>query len=66
MVTDVCNVAIDNDEYLGAVLHRDAQITKYLSMDELDAALDPANYLGHALKIIDNVLDASRRAGEPT
>ena len=64
MVTDVCNVAIDKDEHLGAVLHRDAQIAKYLSADELDAALDPANYLGHALKIIDNVLDASRRAGD--
>jgi 3-carboxy-cis,cis-muconate cycloisomerase len=63
MVTDVCNVAIDNDEYLGAVLHRDAQIAKYLSADEIDAALDPTNYLGHALKIIDNVLDASRRVG---
>jgi 3-carboxy-cis,cis-muconate cycloisomerase len=62
IVTDLCNVAIDRDEHLGTTLHGDAGIAKYLTAADIDAALEPSHYLGHALKIIDQVLIASKGA----
>jgi 3-carboxy-cis,cis-muconate cycloisomerase len=66
IVTDLCNVASDNGDQLRDVLQRDAGINAHLSPDEIDAALDPANYIGHALAIIDRVLAASRNQSERT
>jgi len=62
MVTDLCNVALERDEHLRDALQRDPGINAHLSANEIDAALDTANYIGHALTIIDNVLAASRTA----
>ena len=42
---------------LGEVLSEDSEVTALLGPDELRAALDPANYLGHAGELVDRALD---------
>ncbi len=51
---------------LREVLLDDPAVREHLTPDELDAALDPAAYLGSAGAFVDRALDAHRRpAGEP-
>ncbi len=42
---------------LGQVLATDNEVTTLLSPAELEAALDPINYLGHAGELVDRALD---------
>ena len=42
----------------GDAMRADAQIRRHLDADELDRLLDPANHLGHAARLVDDVLSA--------
>ena len=42
----------------GDAMRADARIRRHLDADELDRLLDPANHLGHAARLVDDVLSA--------
>lgn len=48
--------AMDTGKTLREALINDADILKNLSIDEIDALIDPSNYIGSAGKMVDNVL----------
>jgi adenylosuccinate lyase len=46
--------------HLGDALLEDERVTKYLSRDELDAALDPFNYIGASAEIVEAAIKKCR------
>ncbi len=64
LVEAACRRALDNGEHLRAELLRDGRIREALSEEEIDAALDPAGYLGSAGTFVDRALELYR-AEEP-
>ena len=42
----------------GDAMRADARIRRHLDAEELDRLLDPANHLGHAARLVDDVLSA--------
>ncbi len=56
MVTAACNTALERDVHLREVLRSDPAIAGRLTAAEIEAALDPANYIGSAELSVDAVL----------
>jgi 3-carboxy-cis,cis-muconate cycloisomerase len=69
LVTNACQRAIREKSTLRETLLRDAEFSTQMTHEELDSALDPANYLGPTRKAIDKVLhraSAARLESNPT
>jgi 3-carboxy-cis,cis-muconate cycloisomerase len=60
LVEAACRRALENGERLRAELVRDRRIREALSEEEIDAALDPAGYLGSAGAFVDRALELYR------
>jgi 3-carboxy-cis,cis-muconate cycloisomerase len=58
VVYDACGKCADEGRSLREVLLADTRISGRLSTAEIDAMLDPANYLGCAREMVDRVLEA--------
>jgi 3-carboxy-cis,cis-muconate cycloisomerase len=56
VVSRACNTAIEREVHLREILRADPTIGKNLSEAKLDAALDPASYIGSAEASVDQVL----------
>jgi 3-carboxy-cis,cis-muconate cycloisomerase len=65
LVEAACRRALESGEHLRAELVRDPGIRAALSEEEIDAALDPAAYLGSAGAFVDRALELYR-AEEPS
>ena len=65
LVEAACRRALDNGEHLRAELVRDKRIREALAEEEIDAALDPAGYLGSAGVFVNRALELYR-AEEPS
>jgi 3-carboxy-cis,cis-muconate cycloisomerase len=65
LVEAACRRALENGEDLRAGLLRDRRIREALSEEEIDAALDPAGYLGSAGAFVVRALELYR-AEEPS
>jgi 3-carboxy-cis,cis-muconate cycloisomerase len=63
LVSDACEIAMQQGIHLRQALHRSAEVTKHLSGAEIDEAMRPESYIGTALQTVDNVLAASRARG---
>ncbi|MDY6949650.1 MAG: 3-carboxy-cis,cis-muconate cycloisomerase [Pseudomonadota bacterium] len=59
-VYDICREVVKTGRPLIELLAEDKEIAKYASRQELEAMMDPANYLGVAGEMVDRVL-ASRK-----
>lgn len=55
LVQDAARRAREKDAHLRETLSTDARIAKALTKKEIDAALDPDNYLGSAIEIVDRI-----------
>jgi 3-carboxy-cis,cis-muconate cycloisomerase len=62
VVYDACAKCADGGMTLRDVLIADERIARHLSEAEIDAMLDPANYLGVAPQMVDQVVDLVRAA----
>jgi len=56
LVTEACNVALERDEHLREALREDRGLREQLTPAAIEAALDPANYIGSAEESVDQVL----------
>ena len=65
LVEAACRRAVEDGQHLRAELVRDAGIREALSEEEIDAALDPAGYLGSAGTFVDRTLELYREE-DPT
>ena len=65
LVEAACRRALENGEHLRAELVRDERIREALSEEEIDAALDPAGYLGSAGTFVDRALELHRAERAP-
>jgi len=65
LVEAACRRALENGEHLRAELLRAAGIREALSEEEIDAALDPAGYLGSAGAFVDRALELYRAEESP-
>ena len=65
LVEAACRRALENGEHLRAELVRDGRIREALSEEEIDAALDPAGYLGSAGTFVDRALELHRAERAP-
>jgi 3-carboxy-cis,cis-muconate cycloisomerase len=54
VVAEICRQSVDTGKPLRDCLIEDSRVT--LSEEDIDAALDPANYLGAATELIDRAL----------
>ena len=61
VVYEACAKCADGGLTLRTVLLADDRIGSKLSEAEIDAMLDPANYLGCAREMVDQVLDLVRQ-----
>ena len=64
VVYDACAKCADGGMTLRGVLIADDRIAKHLSEAEIDAMLDPANYLGVAPQMVDQVIALVQAARE--
>ncbi len=55
LVRDLAMTARSKNVHLADVLKRDSTIGKYLTQKEIDAAMDPEQYLGASVAIVDEV-----------
>ena len=62
LVEHACAQAVREGKHLREVLAGDARVTRHLPGSQLDRALDPAQYIGEAERLVARVL-AARRAG---
>jgi 3-carboxy-cis,cis-muconate cycloisomerase len=53
--------AVETGRHLKAILAEEPAVTQHLSSADLDAVLEPFNYLGQATAFVDRVLGARRR-----
>ncbi|MNJ77193.1 3-carboxy-cis,cis-muconate cycloisomerase [compost metagenome] len=53
---DACRIAATTRGRLADVLKKDARVTQRLADDAIEHLCDPANYLGAAPKMVDQVL----------
>ena len=60
VVRDAAQRARTKDTHLQDVLASDPKVTKFLSKKELDAAMDPARYIGESPAIVDAVVKRVR------
>lgn len=63
LVQAACHRALDSDRQLRDELLEDAEIREVLSTEEIDAALDPAGYLGSADEFVGRALNLYREEG---
>jgi 3-carboxy-cis,cis-muconate cycloisomerase len=63
LVQAACHRALDRGEHLREELLEDAEICEVLSPEEIDAALDPAGYLGSADEFVERALTLYREEG---
>jgi adenylosuccinate lyase len=56
LVQDAAKRAREKDAHLRDALAADTRITKALTKKEIDAALDPDNYLGSSVEIVDRIV----------
>jgi len=63
LVSECSSRAIDNNTTLRVALLADEQIAKHFTEQQIDQLLDPANYLGCAEEMIDQVLEKAARIG---
>lgn len=61
VVEAACHQALDEGKTLREELLKDPGISELLSTEEIDAALDPACYLGSTTAFVDRALDLYRR-----
>jgi 3-carboxy-cis,cis-muconate cycloisomerase len=61
VVYEACAKCADSGKLLRDVLLADQRISAKLSAAEIDAMLDPANYLGCAQEMVDQVLEMVRQ-----
>jgi len=55
---EACTHALETDTSLGEVLKKDRRVSGRVSEEEINAALDPANYLGMANRFVERALRA--------
>ena len=60
-VYDLCREVVKTGTPLIDLLEKDAEIKKYANRKELEAMVDPANYLGVAGEMVDRVLAARKK-----
>lgn len=60
LVRQMTMKAIESDHELGDLLKGDILVKKYLSIEEIEAAMDPTNYIGAAGEIVDNAVRICR------
>lgn len=65
LVSHACSAAIERDVHLREVLRDDTSVTRHLQPSELEAALDPANYIGSAEASVDQVLQEAGQVSNP-
>ena len=58
LVTELVTAAVRDDQPLRDVLRADERVNQRLSAEEIDAALDPNDYLGVAAELVDRALSA--------
>jgi 3-carboxy-cis,cis-muconate cycloisomerase len=63
LVQAACHRALDRGEHLREELLEDSEICEVLSPEEIDAALDPAGYLGSADEFVERALTLYREEG---
>ena len=61
VVEAACHRALDEGEALREELLKDPEVSEVLSIEEIDAALDPASYLGSTGTLVDRALDLYRK-----
>jgi adenylosuccinate lyase len=61
LVRDCSMDAYKKDLGLKDVISRNGEIIKYLSTEEIDEIMDPHTYIGSAVQMVDDVLDASNK-----
>jgi 3-carboxy-cis,cis-muconate cycloisomerase len=61
LVTDACARAVSSRRALRDELASDERVAELLSAEQLDAAFDPAGYVGSAEAFVDRALDLYRR-----
>jgi 3-carboxy-cis,cis-muconate cycloisomerase len=61
LVKAACHRALEEGKPLREELLEDAEIGRLLPEEEIDAALDPAGYLGSAEEFVDRALDLYRK-----
>ncbi|CAA9489638.1 MAG: 3-carboxy-cis,cis-muconate cycloisomerase [uncultured Rubrobacteraceae bacterium] len=65
LVEAACRRALEEGRHLREELLQDERIREALSKEEIDAALDPAGYLGSAGTFVDRALKLYRAEGSP-
>ncbi len=63
LVQAACRRALDRGKHLREELLEDAEVGEVLSPEEIDAALDPAGYLGSADEFVERALNLYREEG---
>lgn len=63
LVEAACHRALSEEQSLREELREDPEISEVLSTQEIDAALDPAGYLGSAGEFVDRALKLYREEG---
>ena len=58
LVHEITMHAYEHGRDAGDAMRADARLRRHLDADELDRLLDPANHLGHAARLVDDVLSA--------
>ena len=58
LVHEITMHAYEHGRDAGDAMRADARLRRHLNADELDRLLDPANHLGHAARLVDDVLSA--------
>ena len=58
LVHEITMHAYEHRRDAGDAMRVDAPLRRHLDADELDRLLDPANHLGHAARLVDDVLSA--------
>ena len=60
VVEQACKAALSEDKHLRDVLAEIPEVTKHLTLEDLDNLFDPANYIGLAGEIIDEALKQAK------
>jgi adenylosuccinate lyase len=63
ILRQAARTALTADQPLKEILLQDRRVTKVMTASALDRCLDPASYIGTAVKQVDNLLAALRKKG---
>ena len=61
VVYAACRIALEQKRTLADVLKANSEVTRLVSLDQIDAMCEPTNYLGSAAQMVDKALAAKPR-----